>query len=74
MNESFGALKARVRALATQLDSEQGFLLGHLEFARALSKARRLLRDGDRTREPSPHLLAAVEHAESLGRTVQRSA
>jgi len=73
MNESFGALKARVRALAEQLTSEQGFLLGHLEFARALSKARRLLRDGDRTREPTPDLLAAVERAESLGRTVQRS-
>jgi len=73
MNESFGAVKARVRALDAQLSSEQGGLLGNLEFARALSKARRLLRDGDRTREPTADLLSAVERAESLGRSVVRS-
>jgi hypothetical protein len=74
MNETFGAVKARVRALDAQLASDKGFLLGHLDFARALSKARRLLRDGDRTREPKAELVAAVELAESLGRVVQRSA
>lgn len=74
MNESFGGVKARVRALVAQLSSEKGALLGNLEFARALSKARRLLRDGDRSREPSADLLSAVERAESLGRSVVRSA
>jgi len=71
MNELFGELKARLRVLEAQLTSERGYLLGHLEFARALSKARRLIRDGDRTRKPPADLLAAVERAESLGRSVR---
>jgi hypothetical protein len=71
MNESFGELKARVRALEAQLTSERGFLLGHLEFAEALNKVRRLLRDGDRSRKPTAGMLAAVERAELLGRTVR---
>ncbi|MFO0585495.1 MAG: hypothetical protein QM704_00665 [Anaeromyxobacteraceae bacterium] len=74
MNDGFGAVKARMRALDAQLTSQQGGTLGNLEFARALSKARRLLRDGDRTREPTRELLAAVELAENLGRLVVRTA
>jgi hypothetical protein len=71
MNENFGELKARVRKLNEQLTSEPGRILGNLEFARALDQAQRLLRDGDRTREPSPSLRAAVGKAESLAKVAR---
>ncbi|HEX9308220.1 MAG TPA: hypothetical protein VF894_12060 [Anaeromyxobacter sp.] len=68
MNENFGELKARIRKLNDLLTSDSGRILGNLDFARAVSQAHRLVRDGDRTREPSPGLRAAVEKAELLGR------
>jgi hypothetical protein len=71
MNENFGQLKARLRKLDDLLASETGRILTNLDFAQALSQAHRLLRDGDRTREPSPALHAAVERAEVLGRGVR---
>jgi hypothetical protein len=72
MNENFGELKARVRKLNDLLTSDNGRILDNLEFARAVSQAHRLVRDGDRTREPSPTLRTAVERAELLGRTIER--
>jgi len=71
MNENFGELKARLRKLNEILTGEVGRVLGNLEFARAVSQAQRLLRDGDRSREPSPVLRAAVEKAEVLGRGIR---
>lgn len=71
MNENFGDLKARVRKLNELLTAENGRILGNLDFARAVSQAERLLRDGDRTREPEKTLRAAVEKAELLGRSVR---
>jgi hypothetical protein len=71
MNDNFGELKARVRKLNELLTGDGGRILGNLEFARAVSQAHRLVRDGDRTREPSPVLRAAVEKAESLGRGIR---
>lgn len=71
MNDNFGDLKARVRKLHDILTSDSGRILENLDFARAVSQARRLVRDGDRTRDPSPMLRAAVEKAELLGRTVR---
>jgi hypothetical protein len=71
MNENFGDLKARVRKLNDMLTAESGRILGNLEFARAVSQAERLLRDGDRSREPAKSLRAAVERAELLGRSVR---
>ena len=71
MNENFGELKARVRKLNKLLTSENGRILGNLEFARAVSQAERLLRDGDRTREPAKPIRAAVEKAELLGRSLR---
>lgn len=68
MNENFGELKARVRRLDGILSGDSGRILDNLDFARALSQAHRLLRDGDRSREPTPALRAAVEKAESLGK------
>jgi len=71
MNENFGELKARMRKLDEILAADSGRILGNLEFARAVSQAHRLLRDGDRTREPPAPLRAAVEKAELLGRGVR---
>ena len=70
MNDNFGELKARVRKLNELLTSDGGRMIGTLEFARAVSHAHRLLRDGDRSREPSPVARAAVEKAEALGRAI----
>jgi hypothetical protein len=71
MNENFGELKARVRKLNELLSAEPDRVLGNLEFARAVSYRRSaLVRDGDRTREPSQVLRTAVEKAELLGRAI----
>jgi hypothetical protein len=71
MNESFGEMKARLRRLEAMLTTENGRILANLEFARAVSQAQRLARDGDRSREPSTALRAAVERAEALGQAVR---
>jgi hypothetical protein len=71
MNDNFGELKGRVRKMNELLASASGRMLDNLEFARALSQAARLVRDGDRTREPSRTLRAAVEKAELLGRAIR---
>lgn len=71
MNDNYGELKGRVRKLNELLASASGRILENLEFARALSQAERLVRDGDRTREPKPALRAAVEKAELLGRAIR---
>jgi hypothetical protein len=71
MNESFGEMKARLRRLEAMLTTETGRILANLEFARAVSQAQRLARDGDRSREPSTALRAAVERAEALGQAVR---
>ena len=72
MNDNFGDLKARIRKLNELLSSDSGRILDNLEFARAVSQAHRLVRDGDRTREPSQVLRAAVEKAELLGRALRQ--
>jgi len=71
MNDNFGELKGRIRKLNELLSAEPDRILGNLEFARAVSQAQRLVRDGDRTREPSQVLRAAVEKAELLGRAIR---
>ena len=70
MNENFGEMKIRVRKLDEMLLADPGLIHGRLDFAAAVSRARRLLRDGDRSREPSAVLRAAVEKAELLGRGI----
>jgi hypothetical protein len=72
MNESYGEMKARYRKLADLLNEEGGGrILGNLEFARAVSQAHRLLRDADRSRDPSAELRASIEKAERLGRSAR---
>jgi hypothetical protein len=65
MNDTFRDLKARVRRLDEVLSAGPG---GNVEFAQALSQARRALRRGDRSREPTAQLEALVQRAEALVR------
>jgi len=71
MNDNFGELKARLRKLGGLLTQERGRILANLDLARAVSQAQRLIRNGDRTREPSAAIRAAVEKAELLGRGIR---
>ncbi len=65
MNDSFRDLKARVRRLDEALSAGAA---ANVDFAQALSKAHRVLRRGDRSREPSPELETLVQRAEALVR------
>ncbi|HEX9051407.1 MAG TPA: hypothetical protein VF841_12825 [Anaeromyxobacter sp.] len=65
MNDNFRDLKARVRRLDEALGAGTA---GNVDFAQALSQARRLLKRGDRSREPSAALEALVQRAEALVR------
>ncbi len=62
MNDSFRDLKARLR----RLDELLAGGTGSVELAQALSQARRALRHGDRSREPTPALESLVRRAEAL--------
>jgi hypothetical protein len=64
MNDTFRDLKARVRRLDEALSAGSA----NVDFAQALSQAHRLLKRGDRSREPSPQLEALVQRAEALVR------
>ena len=65
MNDTFRDLKARVRRLDEVLSAGAA---ANVDFAQALSQARRALRRGDRSREPTPNLEALVQRAEALAR------
>lgn len=63
MNDSFRDLKARVRHLDSVL---AGGAAANVDFAQALSQVHRVLRRGDRSREPTAELEALVHRAEAL--------
>ncbi|WP_234945199.1 hypothetical protein [Anaeromyxobacter sp. Fw109-5] len=65
VNENFKELKGRIRKLEELLVSR-----GHadVEFAQAVSRLRRAIRHGDRSREPTPELRGLLEAAENLSR------
>jgi hypothetical protein len=67
MNDLFRELKARIRTLDEVLS---GGGLADVEFAQALSRVRRAVRRGDRSREPSAELRALLERAEGLARKI----
>lgn len=66
MNDNYRQMKARIRRVDAILTSVGGS--DHAELAQALSRVQRLARKGDRSREPSPELLALLERAEALAR------
>ena len=63
MNDQFRELKERIRRLDAIL-LDRG--MGDAGFAQALSKVRRVMKRGDRTRPPPPELLGLLEQAELL--------
>ncbi|HSB21284.1 MAG TPA: hypothetical protein VLD85_14850 [Anaeromyxobacteraceae bacterium] len=67
MNETFRELKARIRTLEEVL-VRRG--VGDVEFAQAVSRLRRAVRHGDRSREPGVELRGLLERAEALARAV----
>jgi hypothetical protein len=71
MNDNFRELKGRIRKL-DELLAARG--TGDLAFAQAVSAVRRAVKHGDRTRDPSPELVALLERAETLGVAVARDA
>lgn len=66
MNDSFRDLKARVRRLDEMLTAGGA---ANVDFAQALSQVRRVLRRGDRSREPTVQLETLVQRAEALSRS-----
>ncbi len=67
MNDTFRDVKVRLRRLDEILDRGG---LTHIEFAQAVSRARRALKRGNRSREPSSELRTLLERAEGLALTV----
>ena len=63
VNDGFKDLKGRIRKLEEMLVSR-----GHVDvdFAQAVSRVRRAVRHGDRSREPTPELRGLLERAETL--------
>lgn len=66
MNDRFREVKARLRQLDLVLD-RGGY--AHVELAQAISHVRRLVKRGDRSREPSSEIVAGLDKAEALGRS-----
>lgn len=66
MNDTFRDVKARIRKLEEVL-ARGG--LAHVEFAQAVSRVRRAVNRGDRSRDPSPELRMLLEQAEGLAPT-----
>ncbi len=66
MNDTFRDVKARIRKLE-ELLAHGG--LARADFAQAVSRVRRAVNRGDRSREPSPELRMLLEQAEGLAPT-----
>jgi hypothetical protein len=65
VNETFRELKARIRDLEAFLDHRGS---ASAELAQAVSRVRRAVRHGDRSREPTAELRGLLERAEALAR------
>jgi hypothetical protein len=68
MNDTFRDVKVRLRKLDELLDRGG---LTNMEFAQAVSRTRRALKRGDRSREPRPELRTLLERAEGLAPTAR---
>jgi hypothetical protein len=66
MNDTFRDVKARIRRL-DEILARGG--LSHVDFAQAVSRVRRAVKRGDRSREPSTELRTLLERAEGLAPT-----
>lgn len=68
MNDTYREVKDRIRKLDTVLERGGN---SNTELAQAVSLVRRLVKKGDRSREPSPEIRRSLERAEALGRAMQ---
>ncbi len=72
MNDGIGELKTRLRKMRAMLSEEGGVrILDNIDFAQAVSRADRLMRAADRSRDPTTELRASVDRAEMLGRSIR---
>ncbi|MBK9519558.1 MAG: hypothetical protein IPO09_19980 [Anaeromyxobacter sp.] len=67
MNDTFREVKDRIRKLDAVLVQGGN---SNVEFAQAVSKVRRLVKKGDRSREPSPEIRTSLDKAEAIGRGI----
>jgi sirohydrochlorin ferrochelatase len=65
MNETFREVKDRMRRLDVVLERGGS---SNVEFAQAVSRVRRLVKKGDRSREPSQEIRVTLDRAEAMGR------
>ena len=70
MNDTFREVKVRMRKLDAVLVKGGN---SNVEFAQAVSKVRRLVKKGDRSREPSPEIRTSLDKAEAIGRLILAS-
>jgi len=70
MNDSFREVKDRIRKLDEVLVKGGN---SNLQLAQALSAVRRLVKHGDRSREPSSEIRLSLDRAEAIGRVVAAS-
>ncbi len=70
MNDTFREVKDRMRKLDAVLVKGGN---SNVEFAQAVSKVRRLVKKGDRSREPSPEIRTSLDKAEAIGRLILAS-
>lgn len=70
MNDAFREVKGRMRKLDAALENGG---VSNPAFAQAVSAAKRLMKKGDRSREPTPEIQALIEKAEALGRELPAS-
>jgi len=68
MNDTFREVKERIRKLDVVLVHGGS---SNVELAQAVSRVRRLVKKGDRSREPSVEIRTSLDKAEALGRTMQ---
>jgi translation initiation factor 2B subunit (eIF-2B alpha/beta/delta family) len=66
MNDTYREVKDRIRKLDETLVKGG---TSNVQLAQALSAVRRLVKKGDRSREPSLEIKASLDKAEALGRT-----
>ena len=70
MNDTFKEVKDRLRKLDAVLAQGGN---SNVDFAQAVSRVRRLVKKGDRSRTPSPEIRTGLERAEAIGRAMLAS-
>ncbi len=70
MNDTFREVKDRMRKLDVVLAQGGN---SNVDFAQAVSRVRRLVKKGDRSREPSVEIRSGLDKAEAIGRALLAS-